>query len=210
MARGNDRLKSHCTQGEAPRLSGDGIFSGVIPTGEKRCSLSRTIAPRKREADSPQRSVTNVKARLRWRVGRGDADIFDLRRRRAFAQRNDQCLDSIAGPRDHRLNRSVGPIADPSRDAEFLCLLTCPCPERDTLHTASYVQMSGSHGLVRSVLGQVSPVHKAKRCHEYHSFAPILVRTAGRCVVVTRLQDFGRKRSWRRSGRQSQPRPVFC
>src|SRR6056297_2400505 len=124
--------------------SADGNF-GLIPWRTAELSKYR------------RRSATNVKARLPWRVGRGDADIFDLRRRRSFAQRRDQRLDSIAVPRHHRLHRSVWPISDPSRDAELLCLRARPCSERDTLHAAHYIDMSCSHGLACFVIGEISP-----------------------------------------------------
>ena len=80
--------------------------------------------------------MTDLKAANSLGIDLGGIDPANHRRGRAVAKPLNQLLNRGFFARQMCFDASVGAISDPSRDAELIGLLLCPCAEEDPLNAA--------------------------------------------------------------------------
>ena len=76
--------------------------------------------------------------------------LIDRRQQQAVMARRDHTLDLTFRPREHRLDRSVSPVADPTVEAETLRLFDGPCLQPDALHPPANTNVNTGAGFVHS------------------------------------------------------------
>lgn len=98
--------------------------------------------------------MPNLKSIDALRIGHLDVDVADLRRWRPLMKPVDKLLNGRSVTFQMALDASVGRVANPTPNAEFIGLLLCPRTEEDALYLAGHSDMEGDWGhlLLHSVL----------------------------------------------------------
>src|SRR5581483_11445336 len=127
-----------------------------------------------------------------------DLDIGDLGSTRAGAQELNELLDRVGRALDHRLNRAVGTVADPTAHALGLRSLARRVPEENALHS--------------SMNGHPAPRHRIVHCND--SCSPAVLSDTRAMLehdersLASRRADRGLRR--RASGAARAPAHAWC